>query len=144
MYPERAVDPELFDWPSPQPLLKGSLCNDCDNVAFPAASHCSRCSSAAQKSMYLSSAGTLWSWTKQNFPPASPPFPPATDDAPFSPFLLGYIELAGEVRLQAKLFYPAGQTPEIGQSMQLVFKPLYVTEDDTQVIGYGFEPKEHQ
>ena len=78
------------------------------------------------------------------FPQASPPFPPVTAEAPFTPFLLGYIELVGEVRVQARLYYPAGQTPQIGQSMQLVFEPLYRTEDGEQIIGYGFAPQEKQ
>lgn len=144
MYPERAVDPALFDWPSEHTSLKGSRCNDCQNIAFPAASRCSRCSGDSQTPYVLSRSGILWSWTRQHFPPASPPFPPVTAEAPFTPFLLGYIELAGEVRVQARLYYPAGQTPQIGQSMQLVFEPLYRTEDGEQIIGYGFAPQEKQ
>ena len=66
----------------------------------------------------LSTEGSLWSWTVQRFPPASPPFP-SSDGEPFEPFTLGYVELPGEVRVISRLFYKSEQSPLVKQ-LQLI------------------------
>ena len=43
--------------------------------------------------------GTIWSWTVQRFAPKSPPY---KGPAPFEPFALGYVELAGETIVEAR------------------------------------------
>ena len=42
----------------------------------------------------LSRKGTLWSWTTQGFEPKEPYSGPQ----PFQPFLIGYVELPGEIK----------------------------------------------
>ena len=136
---QKPVDDNLFDWPSSSPRLWGSRCALCGNVSFPVAQRCSRCSHDQQDRFPLSTEGTLWSWTVQRFPPASPPFPPS-DGTPFEPFPLGYVELPGEVRVISRLFYNTKQTPHIGQNLKLAFEHLYCDTDGTEIIGYGFTP----
>ena len=36
---------EIFTWPSENPQLIGTKCDDCGAVTFPAQTRCSRCSS---------------------------------------------------------------------------------------------------
>ncbi len=136
---QRSVDANLFDWPASSPKLWGSRCAHCGNVSFPAAKRCARCSHDRQDRFLLSAEGTLWSWTVQRFPPASPPFP-LSDGEPFEPFTLGYVELPGEVRVISRLFYNSEQNPYIGQKLELAFERLYLDNDGTEVIGYGFTP----
>ena len=45
--------------------------------------------------------GTVWTWTVQRFPPKSPPYEPPPEG--FSPFAVGYVELAGGERIEAVL-----------------------------------------
>ena len=46
--------------------------------------------------------GRLWAWTTQDFPPPSPPYAGPTGDD-FVPFGVGYVELAGEVKVETRL-----------------------------------------
>jgi len=47
----------------------------------------------------LSPHGTLWSWTIQSFEPKRPPY---NGPVPFEPFMLGFVELPGEVIVEAR------------------------------------------
>ena len=44
--------------------------------------------------------GTLWTWTVQGFRPKSPPYE-GTDE--FVPYPVGYVELAGEAKVESLL-----------------------------------------
>ncbi len=48
----------------------------------------------------LSPNGTLWSWSVQRFEPKRPPY---DGPSPFEPFMIGYVELPGEVIVEARL-----------------------------------------
>jgi uncharacterized OB-fold protein len=49
----------------------------------------------------LSGHGTVWGFTVQRFAPKSPPYVPPADG--FSPFAVGYVELAEGVKVEAVL-----------------------------------------
>ena len=66
----------------------------------------------------LSRTGTLWSYTIQRFRPKSPPY--AGPDA-FAPFPIGYVELAGETIVEARLTGVDFDAISIG--MELEFEP---------------------
>lgn len=80
----------------------------------------------------LSRTGTLWSWTIQSFPPKSPPY---TGPAAFEAFALGYVELPGEVIVEARL--TQGHGLSIGMAMELVIVPF-----DEARSTYAFAPQE--
>jgi uncharacterized OB-fold protein len=65
----------------------------------------------------LSRTGTLWSWTSQDFRPKSPPY--AGPEA-FVPFLLGYVELPGEVIVETRIEGAALSDLKLGMPMELV------------------------
>ena len=76
----------LFTWPAEEPSL---IASDVDGVLqFPARPE--------GEQRLLKRRGTLWSFTSQNF---RPPVPYDGDDTveTFQPYLVGYVELEGEL-----------------------------------------------
>ena len=76
-------------------------------VARTATTTCSRARPGARRCMFneqedveLATRGTLWTWTVQAFPPKAPPYlGPVGDD--FVPYGVGYVELPGQLRVEA-------------------------------------------
>jgi uncharacterized OB-fold protein len=79
----------------------------------------------------LSSDGTLWSWTIQSFEPKRPPY---DGPVPFEPFMLGYVELANEIIVEARIVEVA--EPRIGMPLTLRIVPFDVTRST-----FAFGPK---
>jgi uncharacterized OB-fold protein len=96
------------------PALLGSECSVCGTVAFPAQAACPRCTSTDVVERALARRGTLWSWTVQRFRPKSPPYAGPEE---FEPYGVGYVELPGEVRVEARLTLSTGL--RIGMEMEL-------------------------
>lgn len=80
----------------------------------------------------LSSTGTLWSWTSQEFQPK----PPFAGPEPFEPFLLGYIELANEVIVESRIVGTSIDQLTLGMPMQLV-----IVAFDEHRSTYAFRPE---
>jgi len=97
--------------------LPGSRCADCAVTVYPAEVACPRCGRATSP-VALSSAGELWTWTVQRFPPKSPPFVQPPDG--FRPFALGYVELADGVRIAAVLDIDDFAVIRIGMPLRIV------------------------
>ncbi|MEU5345311.1 OB-fold domain-containing protein [Streptomyces sp. NPDC020766] len=139
---QRPVAEGLFTWPpsASEPLrLIGSECTACGLVSFPAASDCVRCASDESKTRLLADRGTLWTYTTQNFRPPSPPY-----DGPekFEPYSVGYVELVGELLVEARLTEPDPEKLRIGQDMRLTLVPYAVRDDGTEVMTFAFAPVE--
>lgn len=81
----------------------------------------------------LSTTGTLWSWTSQEFQPKSPFAGPE----PFEPFLLGYIELPDEVIVESRIVGTSIDRLQLGMPMRLVIVPF-----DEQRSTYAFRPEQ--
>lgn len=129
----------LFTWPASEPALLGSRCRDCGRTAFPAQSSCPACCGSDVSVGELPRRGTLWSWTVQRIMPKSPY---ATGETPetFRPFGLGYVELPGAVRVEARLTESDPAKLRIGMPMELVFLPLRREADGTDIINFAFRP----
>ena len=67
----------------------------------------------------LSRTGTLWSWTVQRFEPKRPPY---AGPVPFAPYLVGYVELPGEVIVETRL--EGIETPTIGMPVEMRVVPF--------------------
>lgn len=78
---------------------------------------------AAFEPVALSRTGTLWSWTVQRFEPKRPPY---DGPVPFRPYMIGYVELPGEVIVETRLVDI--DEPRIGMPVELVIVPF----DDTR------------
>jgi len=118
--------------------LIGSQCARCDTVAFPSQPSCPKCTSVDVTQRPLARRGTLWSWTIQCFPPKSPPY--AVDDpGAFEPYGVGYIELPGEVRVEARLTEADPDRLLIGMPMELTLVPAPGGET-RGTVTYAFRP----
>lgn len=103
------------------PELIGSECRACGVVAFPAQGSCAACTSGDVAERRLARRGSLWTWTIQCFPPKSPPY--AGDPGDFEPYGVGYVELPGEVRVEARLTVADPDRLRMGMPMELVLIP---------------------
>ncbi len=135
-----AVEEGVFTWPSAEPRLIGSRCNDCGTTTFPTQSGCARCTGASMEVVELGRRGTLWTWTIQAFPPKSPPYIGPTAAADFEPFGVGYVELPGEVKVEARLTVSDPELLHIGMEMELTIVPLAVDGDGNEVVTFAFRP----
>ena len=129
----------VFTWPSDEPQLIGSRCNQCGIVTFPTQESCPRCASTDMAEHLLSRQGRLWAWTTQEFPPPSPPYTGPTGDA-FVPFGVGYVELDGEVKLETRLTEADPEALSIGMEMELVVLPFRSDDDGNEVVTFAFRP----
>lgn len=138
----RPVADGLFTWPEEEPRLIGSRCADCGAKTFPAQGYCPRCTSTAMTEVLLPRTGSLWTWTIQGFRPKSPPY--RSDDTvdTFEPFGVGYVDLDGDLMVEARLTENDPGRLAVGLAMELVVVPLYRQEDGTDVLTYAFRPVE--
>lgn len=128
----------IFTWPSDEPELIGSRCAACGIVTFPAQVSCPRCPSTEMAEHPLPRRGRLWAWTTQDFPPPSPPYagPTGTD---FVPFGVGYVDLGGEVKVEAHLTESDPTALATGMEMELVIVP-FGERDGHEVVTFAFRP----
>jgi uncharacterized OB-fold protein len=130
--PAEPIADGLFTWPADQPRLIGSGCRDCGVVTFPAQHSCPACTSLAVEERLLERTGTLYTWTVQGFRPK----PPYAGPPEFEPYGVGYIELAGEVRVEARLTVADPDRLWIGMPAELVIVPF------GDKVTYAFAPLE--
>lgn len=136
------IDEGVLTWSSDRPTLIGGRCRTCGNYTFPVQSGCPRCAATDVEPVELGRRGTLWTWTVQGFPPKSPPYAGDTDPATFQPFGVGYVELPGEVKVEARLTEADPSELRIGMEMELVAVPLSTDADGDEVVTFAFAPIE--
>lgn len=127
------ADPSLFDADTTEPRLLGSRCS-CGAVTFPAQPRCPRCAAPMARHP-LERRGTLWSYTVQGFRPKSPPY---TGPDHFEPYGVGYVDLDGEVIVEARLTTSEPGELSIGLPMRLVLIPFRISGDGARVFTFGF------
>jgi uncharacterized protein len=131
-----AIAPGLFD--PDGPVLLGARCAACGTVAFPAQGTCPRCTSEAMAPHRLAATGTLWTWTTQGFRPKSPPY---TGPEAFTPYLVGYVELGGEIRVEGILVGLEPEAVRIGMPLRTTTLVVPGPEAEPRTT-YAFAPVE--
>ncbi len=131
------VADDLIAGTAAAPELIGSVCRRCGIVAFPRQGSCAACTSGDVEERRLGRRGTLWTWTIQCFAPKSPPYAGAAED--FEPYGVGYVELPGEVRVEARLTEADPARLAIGMPMELV---LIEAPGSDHALTYAFRPVE--
>jgi uncharacterized OB-fold protein len=99
-----------------------------------------RCGSDQASQKLLADRGTLWTFTTQNFRPPSPPYDGADTAESFRSYAVGYVDLAGEIMVEARLTEPDPDRLAIGLPMRLTVVPYTVTPDGTEVLTFAFAP----
>ena len=134
------VSEGVFTWPSDEPHLIGSRCVQCGNHMFPVQSGCPKCTGIQTETVELARRGTLWTWTVQGFPPKAPPYLGDVDPKNFQAFGVGYVELPGEIKVEARLTEADPANLRIGMEMEMVIIPLTTDADGNEVVTFAFRP----
>jgi uncharacterized OB-fold protein len=134
-----AVAPGLIGGTADAPELIGGECVRCGTVTFPRQASCPRCTAVDVRERRLARRGTLWTWTIQGFPPKAPPY--AGDAGEFEPYGVGYVELPGEVRVEARLTESDPRRLRIGAPMELTLIPA---PGAAGTFTYAFRPLEEE
>jgi len=133
----RLIDDGIIAGTLDAPTLIGSRCRRCGVVAFPRQATCAACTSGDVEEHALARRGTLWTWTIQCFAPKSPPYAGEAED--FEPYGVGYVELPGEVRVEARLTESDPERLRIGMAMELALIPA---PGPGGVLTFAFRPTE--
>jgi uncharacterized OB-fold protein len=120
----------LFTWPSDEPALIAAESDG--RLSFPPR--------PGGRPYELKRRGTLWTFTSQNFRPPSPPYDGNDTAETFQPYLLGYVELEGELLVEARLVDCTVDDLQLGQQMELRIVPYTVRPDGTEVLTFAFAP----
>ncbi|MGA2010172.1 MAG: OB-fold domain-containing protein [Solirubrobacteraceae bacterium] len=134
------IDPSLIAGSADAPRLIGSACERCATVTFPHQASCPRCTSEDVRPRELATRGVLWTWTIQCFAPKSPPYLPGGVEQ-FEPYGVGYVELPGEVRVEARLTESDPERLRIGMPMELTLIPAPGAGD---TLTFAFRPVEEE
>ena len=126
----------LVDVDGEQRLL-GSRCVDCGAVTFPAQGSCPRCAGTEVEPRPLARHGALWSYTIQSFRPKTPY---VGAEQPFTPYGVGYVDLGGEVLVEARLVADDLGSLRIGDEMELVLETLVRGADGVDIRTFAFAP----
>jgi len=130
---------EVFTWPSDEPQLIGSRCDDCGTVTFPVQSRCPRCSKTAMSDLLLPTTGTLVSWTTQQFPPAVD-YMEDPSGASFVPFGVGLVQLGDVVKVEARLTENDPEKLDFGMPVELQIVPFYTNAAGEEIVTFAFAP----
>lgn len=122
------------------PRLIGSRCTQCDNHVFPSSKGCARCTGTTMERVALGTRGKLWAWTIQGFPPKAPPYLGEADPTKFRPYGVGYVELPGQVKVEARLTESDPRKLQTGLPMELTTVVLRQDPSGNDIVTYAFAP----
>lgn len=136
------VAADLFTWPAARPALIAGRSSD-GRLSFPYRRN--RLVGGTREELErveLPRRGTLWTFTSQQFRPPAPPY--AGNDTPetFEPFTVGYVDLPGALRIEARLTETDPEKLTIGQEMELRIVPFGRDADGNETMIYAFAPVE--
>ncbi len=115
----------------PAPRLIGGRHRESGRIVFP-------CPAGAEWAAHpLGREGTVWSFTVQRYRPKSPPY--AGPEA-FRPWVVAYVELPGEVIVEARLDDVAFDAVHIGQPVTFAPGPLDPADGESPLIP-AFRPR---
>ncbi|MGN6499035.1 MAG: Zn-ribbon domain-containing OB-fold protein [Tsuneonella sp.] len=127
----KPIDPNLWtDEPEPR-LIAGKLPGG--KVVFPMPTG----DAAADVEPHpLPRKGRLWSWTSQGFRPKSPYEGPGEGPKDFTPYLLGYVEIPGEVIVESYIVDAELDDLKLNMPMEFCIVPFNAT-----TATFAFRPE---
>jgi uncharacterized protein len=128
------IDPELWTDEDEPRLIAGKLRSG--RIVFPMPAG----DAAKDADPYpLPRKGRLWSWTSQNFCPKEP-YEGADEGAQhFEPYLLGYVEIPGEVIVESYIVGATLDQLELNMPMEFCIVPFNRTH-----TTFAFRPENSQ
>jgi uncharacterized OB-fold protein len=139
---QKSISEKILELGASGPRLIGARCRSCGNHVFPASTGCPRCAGFDMERVELGTEGDLWAWTVQGFPPKSPPYLGESDPKKFQPYGVGYITLAGQCKVEARLTEADPKRLREGMRMRLTTVPLRRDAEGNQLVTFAFEPVE--
>ena len=85
----------------------------------------------------LGSEGTLWTWTIQSFMPKTPYNTDETAET-FTPYGVGYVELACGLKVESRLRENTPDKLHIGMPMKLEIIPMRKDDEGTDLVTFQF------
>ena len=120
----RAIAEGLFTDETP-PRLIGGKDRETGRIVFPCPA------SEGYDAVPLSRDGTLWSYTIQRFRPKTPPY---AGPEVFSPWVVAYVELPGEVIVEARLDEVAFEDVKVGMAVRFAPSPLDLSDPESPLV----------
>ncbi len=113
----------------------GSRCSGCNRPYFPKSPGCRNpdCSDSAMEDCSFGGKGTLWSYSVADFPPP----PPHKYDEPFTPYVIGVVDMENGLRLVGQMVDKLDDV-KVGADVELVIDTLY-HEDDKALTSWKFK-----
>ena len=137
--PHALLAPHLLRLQGGAWTLMGSHCVACGELYFPRARGCTRCCGTELVDAALGHSGRLWSWTIQGFEP-KPPYDGSSGHAGFEPYGVGYVELEGGLKVEARLTVAYPARLRIGMPMRLTLEAYRHLPGGEVVHTFAFEP----
>lgn len=122
------------------PRLIGGRSRSSGVVTFPYQPTCPKTAAQDMEEILLEPEGTLWTFTIQGFLPKKPPYAGPETPETFRPYGVGYVELPGQVKVEARLTEGDPDKLRIGMKMRLVVVPFRTDDEGRDVMMFAFEP----
>ena len=74
------------------------------------------------------------------FSPKAPPYAGDVDPKTFKAFGVGYVELPGQIKVEARLTEADPEKLKIGMEMEMVIVPLSTDASGNEVVTFAFAP----
>jgi hypothetical protein len=130
---ERPIATGLFTTDGDGPRLLAARCSACGKPHFPAGPVCPYCGADGCAETPVGPEGRLWLYTAVLSRP-----PGYRGDVPFG---FGVVELAGGLRVVARLTEARLERLRPGLAMRLVVEPLFTDDEGRAVLSYAFRPE---
>ncbi len=130
---ERPIATGLFTTDGDGPRLLAARCSACGKPHFPAGPVCLYCGADGCAETPVGPEGRLWLYTAVLSRP-----PGYRGDVPFG---FGVVELAGGLRVVARLTEARLERLRPGLAMRLVVEPLFTDDEGRAVLSYAFRPE---
>ena len=127
----KPIDPELWTNEAEPRLMAGRLPSG--EVVFPMPKGEA---AAGVEPHPLPRKGKLWSWTQQGFRPKEPYSGPGEGPHDFEPYLIGYVEIPGEVIVETRIVDATLDDLKLGMKMEFCVVPF-----DRTRATYAFRPE---
>jgi uncharacterized protein len=121
----------LFNWPDEPHQLIVSKCKECGHLVFPKQTYCPECCTEKMEEEWLSSRGTLKSFTGITAP--TPGYKGTV------PYTVGIVEFSDGIRILGVTTEPTIETLTTGMEVEVIIDTAF-TEGEKEYVTYKYKP----